>query len=209
VEKLFDSQQTLALFLIFFVPGFISLKIYDVFIPTERRDFSKSLFDAVAYSALNLVGLFWLITLMRSGRMPGWLWYFSLLFVCVIAPALWPILLFKLRHHHLIAPHIPGPVSRVWDCLFTQKKEYWVIVHLKDQRRIGGVFSTRSFASSSPAPPEIYLEEVWELNEAGVFTKPVESSAGILILGEDILALEFFSYDQPRKETEGEIVYAE
>ena len=42
MEKLFDNQAAFALFLVFFVPGFISLKVYDLFIPSERRDFSKS-----------------------------------------------------------------------------------------------------------------------------------------------------------------------
>ena len=53
MEKLFENQGTLGLFLIFFIPGFITLKVYDLLIPGEPRDFSKSLFDAIAYSSLN------------------------------------------------------------------------------------------------------------------------------------------------------------
>ena len=196
MEKLFDNQQTLALFLIFFVPGFISIKVYDAFVPTERRDFSKALFDAVAYSALNFAAFFWLIAWMRSGEMAQWLWYASLLSVCILAPAVWPILLLKIRGLRSIASWLPGPVPRVWDSIFSQRQQYWVIVHLKDQRRIGGVYSTRSFSSSSPAPPEIFLEEVWELSATGAFVKSMPSSAGILILGDEIMALEFFRYDE-------------
>lgn len=196
MDKLFDNQQTLALFLIFFVPGFISIKIYDVFVPGERRDFSKSLLDAVAYSALNFVALSWLIALMRSGQMPLWLWYVSFFLVCVAAPAAWPVLLFKFRNTARVAKHIPGPISGVWDAVFAQRQQYWVIIHLKDGRRIGGVYSTRSFTSSSPAAPEMFLEEVWQLSETGVFEKPVESSAGILVLAAEILGLEFFQYDE-------------
>ncbi len=92
MEKLFENQVTFTLFLIFFVPGFISLKVYDLFIPSERRDFSKSLYDAVAYSALNFVALFWLIWRMGSGKMWPATWYLSFLLVLIVAPALWPIL---------------------------------------------------------------------------------------------------------------------
>jgi hypothetical protein len=53
VEKFFENEQVLALFLVFFVPGFLSLKVYDLLVPGERRDFSRAAFDAVAYSALN------------------------------------------------------------------------------------------------------------------------------------------------------------
>ena len=68
-----------------------------------------------------------------------------------------------------------------------------MIVHLTD-RRIGGVFADKSFASSSPAPPEIYLEQIWKLDSEGRFISPVESTAGVLISGEQIVALELFRY---------------
>jgi Family of unknown function (DUF6338) len=196
MEKLFENERTLLLFLVFFIPGFISLKMFDLFIPSERRDFSKSAFDAVAYSSLNFVALFWLIALMRSGIMASWLWYVSLLFVCIIAPSIWPVGIIWARNHPRVVAHIPAPISGVWDAIFAQRQQYWVIIHLKDQRRIGGVYSTCSFTSSSPAPPQIFLEEVWQLSEAGVFLKPIESSAGILVLGEEILGLEFFRYNE-------------
>jgi len=38
VEKLFEGNA-LFLFVIFFIPGFVSLKIYDLLVPGERRDF--------------------------------------------------------------------------------------------------------------------------------------------------------------------------
>lgn len=47
------TNDALILFILFFVPGFISLKIYDLLIAKEQRDFSKSCFDAVGYSAVN------------------------------------------------------------------------------------------------------------------------------------------------------------
>jgi len=76
VEKLFEGN-TLSLFLIFFIPGFISLKIYDLLVPGERRDFSKSAFDAIAYSALNFAVFLPLILLIQpelfSARQKNWL----------------------------------------------------------------------------------------------------------------------------------------
>jgi hypothetical protein len=90
MEKLFENQSTLGLFLIFFIPGFITLKVYDLLIPGEARDFSKSLFDAVAYSSLNFAVFFWLIAIVRSGNLGPWQWYPAMFFLLIVMPALWP-----------------------------------------------------------------------------------------------------------------------
>jgi len=49
---IFDSE-TLRMIVIFFVPGFISMKVYDLCFPSERRDFSKSVLEAVSFSFIN------------------------------------------------------------------------------------------------------------------------------------------------------------
>ena len=41
-------------FWLFFVPGFISIKVYDLLVPTERRPFQNTLAEAIAYSADKL-----------------------------------------------------------------------------------------------------------------------------------------------------------
>jgi len=59
------NVDKLTLFLVFVLPGFISIKVYDLMVPGERRDFSKSLLEAISYSTLNFGALFWLIALIR------------------------------------------------------------------------------------------------------------------------------------------------
>ena|ERR1700733_4099890 len=195
MEKLFETQEALALFLIFFIPGFITLKVYDLLIPGEQRDFSKSLVDAVAYSSLNFAALLWLIAIVRSGSLTPWEWYTAMFFLLIGVPALWPVIFVQMRRHPLVAHRIASPNARVWDDIFAKRTPYWVIVHLKDQRRIGGLYGGKSFTSHSPAPPEIFLEQVWHVDADGGFTgSMVESTSGILIIGTEILALKFFRY---------------
>lgn len=195
MEKLFETQGTLALFLIFFIPGFITLKVYDLLVPGEVRDFSKAFFDAVAYSSLNFAALLWLIGIVRSGNLPPWQWYTAMFVLLAGMPALWPVIFLRIRKHPKVSRRIASPNARVWDDIFAGRTPYWVIVHLKDQRRIGGLYGGKSFTSHSPAPPEIYLEQVWHVDENGGFTGSlVESTAGILVMGTEILALEFFQY---------------
>lgn len=184
------------LFLAFLVPGFIILKVYDLRVASERRDFTKSVFDAVVYSALNFVILLPIIRALLDPQFyifHPYRAYASFAIVFIGAPVLWPNLIYWLRCHPAVSRFLVHPRDKAWDAVFGLRRQSWVIVHLRDGRKIGGWFAERSFASSSPAPPEIYLEEVWTLSVDGGFEKPVEQTMGILILKDDIIAVEFFS----------------
>jgi len=192
-----DIWQTdkLGLFLVFFIPGFISLKVYDLLIAGERRDFTKSLFEVIGYSALNFAALSWLIILIYSGELFAnhKLWYFiSLFFILFISPILWPICLIKLSSWGFFAKHIIHPILKPWDYVFSKRQRYWVIVHLKNGKKLGGVYDENSFASSYPAEEQIYLEEIWKLDDEGRFLNPIERSKGMIILKDEIVAVEFF-----------------
>jgi hypothetical protein len=198
-------KGTLALFLIFFIPGFITLKVYDLLVPGEVRDFSKSLLDAIAYSSLNFAALIWLVLILRSGNLPPWLWYPAMFALLVGMPVVWPVVFLWIRRLPKVARHVASPNARVWDDILERRAPYWVIVHLKDQRRIGGLYGAKSFTSDSPAPPEIYLEEVWHVGEDGGFTgSQVEKTAGILVTGEEIQELEFFQCNESGRVSDAE-----
>jgi len=185
----------LVLFLIFFIPGFISIKVYDLFIPRERRDFSKSLFEVMGYSALNFAALSWLIILIHSDNFysANKVIYFLFLFIIIfIIPIIWPLVFLKLSSWHPISKRIIHPILKPWDYVFGKRQCYWAIVHLMNGKKIGGRYDKNSFASSYPAEEQIYLEQVWHLDDKGAFIKPVERSGGIIILGKDISCLEFF-----------------
>jgi hypothetical protein len=198
------NVDKLTLFLMFFVPGFVSLKVYDLLIPSSRRDFSKSVFEVVGYSALNFGALSWLIYLIHHSNFPATheYWYlFFLFWILVGVPVLWPFLILKAFSLPFVAKHVLHPVSKPWDYVFGRKESYWVIVHLKDGKRIGGRFDTNSFASSDPAKEQLYLEEVWKLNEDDAFIAPVERSGGIIISEDNILAVEIL-LDEKLKEAQ-------
>jgi hypothetical protein len=63
------------------------------------------------------------------------------------------------------------------------------------------VFGSNSFASSDPAEPQIYLEEVWQLDEQERFIKKVDQSEGILFFAKDIVAVELFRYHKEEEAT--------
>lgn len=183
------------LLLLFCIPGFISLIIYDLIIATERRNLSKSLLDVVCYSALNYAALSWLIYLIHVGRFyenHKLLYVFSLVLTLFVVPILWPFLFIKLTTYKFFAKYILLPNLKAWDYVFGKKESFWVIVHLKNGKMIGGKYDTKSYASSYPAQEQIYLEEVWELDNNGKFLMPIERSKGMLILNDELSAIEFF-----------------
>jgi Family of unknown function (DUF6338) len=194
-EKLFEHPELMTLFLILTVPGLVMLKVWDQIVPSgARRDFSKSVFEAISYSAINM-GLFLpLVTLMRASKLGPVLYPIALFVMLLGAPAAWPFLFRKLLATQWMTKYGLHPYEQAWDYVFGLREPFWVVVHLRDLRRIGGRFGGKSFASSSPAEPQLYIEEVWKLDANGHLGEPVERSRGIIILAKDILAVEFFSY---------------
>lgn len=189
------QADKLSLFLTMVVPGFVSLKVWDLLVPSERRDFSKSLVDAVAYSAINFALLFWLVAYVSRpdlfkeslfGYLTG---HFLLLFAF---PVFWPVALLWLMRTKFVSRFVVDPIQKPWDFVFAKREPAWVIIHLRNGGVIGGRYGARSFASSFPAPEQIYLEEIWALDERRNFVHRIERTKGVIVLGEDILAVEFF-----------------
>ena len=83
-------------------------------------------------------------------------------------------------------------MQKPWDYVFGKHDPFWIIVHLKNGEKIGGRFGLDSFASSNPADEQIYLQEVWTLDDKGRFLSPVKNSRGIILMNDEIRAVEFF-----------------
>lgn len=87
--------------------------------------------------------------------------------------------------------HIPT----AWDWQLNQAKPCWIIVTLKNGSRVFGYFGERSFAGSDPQQRDLFLEAMFRPVETGDWA-PVEETAGVLIMFDQISAIEF------RKESE-------
>lgn len=189
----------LILFIAFAVPGFISIKVYELLSPRMAKDSSQQLIDAVAYSSINYALLIWPIYAIEASGLrnssPN-CYAFFWAFVLLIAPVLWAYLMKRLRMTKFVLGALPHPTASPWDYVFEQRKRFWVVVTLKDGQRIGGRYDSKSFASSAPSAQQIFLEECWKLNDDGGFDNVRVDSAGILIMATDIVTLEFFNVEQ-------------
>ncbi len=197
------EQGGFFLFLVFFFPGFVSLKFYDLLTTGDKRDFSRSLLDAIAYSFINFIFLIWFVPevfeLWEANIVSLQFWFFNAAYF-IAGPVLWPYLFLHVTKLQWFSRHLTTYSLRAWDRVFGLRKPNWIIVHLQDGRKVGGIFAENSYASSYPAPEQIYLEKVWQLDTEGKFEKQIEGSRGMLILDGQIAAIELFNAENVNNE---------
>ncbi|WP_282777463.1 DUF6338 family protein [Nocardia sp. CC201C] len=77
------------------------------------------------------------------------------------------------------SPHEPTPTA--WDKAAPNLSDCWVRVRLSDDRWIGGWVSSRSYVSTYPEPPDIYLESQHHMTEDGEIGSEIENTAGVWV----------------------------
>lgn len=112
--------NNLYLFLILFFPGFVSLKVYDLLIPNEKRNFSHDFLEAISYSILNLGVLVFILAPVIHFRWHESIWIFSIIsfLALVIFPIIWPIFICKIQRTKWYAKWFVPPNKRAWDWFF-------------------------------------------------------------------------------------------
>ncbi|AMH08914.2 hypothetical protein AL511_07065 [Klebsiella aerogenes] len=192
------DKSKIIIFLLFVIPGFISMKVYSVLRPNAIFDTSKAIIEIVSYSCMNYAIWFFPIYCIESSEfylthpVLYFLIYLSILF---ISPILLTIFFSWMRTWNWLRTFMPHPTGKAWDYFFGLRVPCWVIVTLKDGKKIAGKYGANSFASSAPEPEQIYLEEHWVLSNDGGLERPRVSTLGILILSKDIEHLEFFRFE--------------
>lgn len=194
---IFEADK-LTLFIAFVIPGFVSLKTYELICPSISRSASEQIVEAIAYSCISYAILFLPIKWIEENDIihsNPLIYYLFYLFCMLIFPALLSLLWKKVRTSKKFLANAPHPIQRPWDFLFQQRKPYWISISLTNGTVIAGRFSGKSFASSSPAEEQIYLEEVWITNSEGKYERPVKRSAGAIVFGRNISHITLKEYE--------------
>jgi len=201
-----QSLNAVVVIILFIIPGFITDRIIALTIPRAKRDSTEIILTAITFSCINYAIFSWLILLMIFKGFPSRYetWFiFSWLGILLIGPIIegfafnWLVNsklyrklfgLLKLKNIQLI--------PKSWDYHFGKEEPCWILLTLKDGTKIGGFFGSDSFASSFPAEEDLYIEELWEIDEKGKFKQPVQNSGGCLIRRNEINFMEFFKLSQ-------------
>jgi len=192
-----SAVNELAVFGLLVLPGFISMRIFDLFNPTDKRPVSNSMFEGLAFGILNALVFFplWIIidgpALLAGNPMPA---YALALFTLVVAPVTWGLFAHKLLRWLADRNVILGRHRTAFDAYFSRQRPCWVIVHLHDGQRVGGLFGGKSYASFFPKSGHLYLEELWELGDDGAFKggQKISASAGMIFRPSDYRLIEIF-----------------
>lgn len=84
-------------------------------------------------------------------------------------------------------------IEAAWDRAFASNGRAFVRIRLKDSgETVGGFFGHGSFASFSEHGRDVFLEQVWALDEDRWFVAALESSRGLWLDADRIDAIEFF-----------------
>lgn len=189
------SIDRLALFLLFVIPGFVSLKAYSLNFPGRIVKSSEQLMEAVTYSCINYALLSPLVYWGFRNKFWPDRPIFSIPFFLAIlfgGPLLLVVGLAAFRRAKWVQRWLPHPTEYAWDFVFDQKTPWWVIASLDDGTRIGGLYGPKSFAASGVEKGGLYLEQAWVLNSDGGFDRERERTGGYLISADAIKTLEFF-----------------
>jgi hypothetical protein len=186
--------RNLIVFLVLVLPGFISMRVYSLIRPGEQPTLKDTIFEAIAYSTINFGLLFWpIMVLIESENI--YLQGLLCAIIFVIAPAIWPFVLDRVLEATAGRGWIQYRYKTAWDDFFSRRKACWLIVHLHDGRRLGGIFHNKSYATLYPTPGHLFIEELWEVDqESGEFVGSGPLSQGIILKPEDYRFVEIKAY---------------
>lgn len=184
----FIGDGNVRLLILFFVPGFISIKTYELIVPSPRRNWGESAMEVASYGAMNFVILSALTPIAKISGFWAWI---ILALGLVIFPIIWPILVLKIRKWDFFRDRIGDPTPAAWDKVFARRECCWVRVHLTCGGMVGGYLGDSSYASAFPNGRDLYVDRQYKVNCDGTFGKEMCRTKGIWINGESITFIEF------------------
>lgn len=111
------DKSKILLFIIFVIPGFLSMKMYSILHPNSDIDTTKTIVEVVTYSCINYAIWFYPIYFIESSRyfcspVTYYLFYLAVLF---ISPILLTFFLVWMRTWRWLGRFLPHPTGRAWD----------------------------------------------------------------------------------------------
>jgi len=196
--------------IMFLLPGYVFSSTYHMFVPSAREDSATFFLRYLLFSFLNFCLWFWLIHLVVDSGIISDSPFVAILVsieIVIISPTLLAIgaawlsqrgVLMSLLERLGLRPMHAIPAS--WDYLFGGLRQVtWMLVTLKDGEKIAGMFGPHSFASSDPEERDLFLEDVYTIDDDGVWHRS-SPDAAILISGSEIKCIELWANQEEIKD---------
>ena len=215
-----DTLVALAIAVVAVLPGFVTMEL------TQRQravspagDTQSAVLRALFYALLiHLLWIWWTWRLVE--RMSGISWHHLLVSVvcwAVVVLIVSPVAIGLWLNRLLLDAENGGSLSwwhyalgardsrDAWDSVFQRAAEpgAWILVHLKgddpDSPRVAlGRYGDRSSAGQSPAEHDLFLQEMWTVDDSGRPVFPLSPPRGMWVAKEAITELYVFDGDLER-----------
>lgn len=196
-----NTYEAVVYTVMFLVPGFIIDEMVATLMPMKiYSDKTKSL-KYIGYSVFNFTLWIWLFYFIRLKINNSSPFYWGLLALCLLGSSvLTGLAIGLIRKLQLIRKlfsklniNIIHSVPTAWDYKFNETQtEKWVIITLDNDKHVYGKFGCSSLASSEKDERDIYLEEIYTMDEDGKWVKR-ERTDGIWIKASNIKVIEFIN----------------
>lgn len=113
--------------------------------------------------------------------------------IILVGPVVWPYVWSRLIRNKKLMKKLHLPYPTAWDYFFDKREIAFVLIHLKNGKKIGGYYGANSYATSFPRDGDIYLEASIKVKDNGEFEEVIENTKGLLIRKEEYQMIEFFS----------------
>lgn len=191
---------------LFVVPGYIIEEVVSSIIPIKRREEGIKLIRCLMYSVVNNALWFsWGLNLLLKIKATSQIWFWALLSLSVIVTGLITGLVIGLikakglfrrlfnKCFSRFGVNLEHPIPSAWDYVFKNFTEgAWVTIRMDNDKFIRGKFYTNSFASSDEDYRDLYLEEVYILDENEEWVK-INRSKGMWLSPDTIKHIEFLT----------------
>ena len=182
-------------FIILVFPGLVSIQVYHLLMPAKPVDWSNAFLEGLFYSIVNFAIFLPLIIFIHNN---GFLFEHPILYslfgfvILLVGPVLWPFILTRIFRSKAISSKLQIPYPTSWDYFFDKREPVFILVHLKNEKMVGGYFGADSYATSYPKEGDIYLQLVYKVNDDGTFSEPMPDSRGLIIAREEYSYIELF-----------------
>lgn len=178
------------------LPGFVALGVRSQFIRGFRPSQSKE--NIVTYLAFSSVYNALVVRFVKPEWMTDSTFWFLVIFI--IVPAIIGLLLgVNVQRNFIrgglsrIGVYTTHAVPTAWDWVFSRGvNAQLVLVTLKNGTQFSGLYGLESFASSIPNERDLYIQWLYDIDEAGNWTPVDEEGKGVLISASEISTVEFW-----------------
>ena len=198
------GADKLLIFIVFVIPGFISIKAYDLIFPGVHQESSKQIIEAVTYSSLNYALLLWPIMAVETSL---WKILHPNLYALFLHFVLFgmPVLIFgwaQLRTRSWFQNLAAHPTQKPWDYVFAKRKSYWIKVVLKDGTKLGGKYWKIHLLRAHRQTSKSFWKNRGSLTIRAVLKDRKIGRQGIMVISSEIAYIELVQMEFPGEKTD-------